>query len=101
VGAAVDDAAGLRLRDVARGALGPRPPVGAAAINGAGAGEGDIVPFPFRLELLLRKRYPGRMIDVVNRGIIGQEAPEEFARFGLRQIAFRLAKSSPSGKPSG
>jgi len=45
------------------------------------AGEGDIVPFPFRLELLLRKRYPGRMIDVVNRGIIGQEAPEEFARF--------------------
>jgi acyl-CoA thioesterase I len=45
------------------------------------AGEGDIVPFPLRLELLLRKRYPGRMIDVVNRGISGQEAPEEFSRF--------------------
>lgn len=44
------------------------------------AGEGDIVPFPFRLELVLRKRYPGRMIDVVNRGIGGQEAPEEFSR---------------------
>jgi acyl-CoA thioesterase I len=45
------------------------------------AGEGDIVPFPLRLELALRKRYPGRMIDVVNRGIGGQEAPEEFSRF--------------------
>lgn len=45
------------------------------------AGEGDIIPFPFRLELALRKRYPGRMIDVVNRGISGQEAPEELSRF--------------------
>lgn len=33
------------------------------------AGEGDIVPFPHRLELALRKRFPDRMIDVVNRGI--------------------------------
>jgi GDSL-like lipase/acylhydrolase family protein len=45
------------------------------------AGEGDVIPFPHRLELLLRAQYPGRMIDVVNRGIGGQEAPEEFARF--------------------
>ena len=45
------------------------------------AGEGNIVPFPFRLELALRNRYPGRMIDVVNRGIGGQEAPEELSRF--------------------
>jgi hypothetical protein len=45
------------------------------------AGEGHIVPFPFRLELALRGRYPGRMIDVVNRGIGGQEAPEELSRF--------------------
>jgi acyl-CoA thioesterase I len=51
------------------------------------AGEGDIVPFPLRLELLLRKRYPGRMIDVVNRGIGGQEAPEEFSRFESDVIA--------------
>jgi acyl-CoA thioesterase I len=45
------------------------------------AGEGNIIPFPFRLELALRNRYPGRMIDVVNRGIGGQEAPEELSRF--------------------
>jgi len=44
------------------------------------AGEG-VVPFPARLELALRNRYPGRMIDVLNRGIGGQEAPEELTRF--------------------
>jgi len=50
-------------------------------------GEGDIVPFPCRLELALRKLYPGRMIDVINRGIIGQEAPEELSRFESDVIA--------------
>ena len=45
------------------------------------AGEGDVIPFPPRLELLLRKRYPDRMIDIVNRGVGGQEAPEELGRF--------------------
>jgi acyl-CoA thioesterase-1 len=45
------------------------------------AGEGDIVPFPHRLELALRKRFPDRMIDVLNRGIGGQEAPSELSRF--------------------
>ena len=45
------------------------------------AGEGDVVPFPFRLELALRRRFPDRMIDVLNRGIGGQEAPSELARF--------------------
>jgi hypothetical protein len=44
------------------------------------AGEG-VIPFPARLELALRSRYPGRMIDVINRGIGGQEAPEELTRF--------------------
>jgi acyl-CoA thioesterase I len=51
------------------------------------AGEGSIFPFPFRLELALRNRYPGRMIDVLNRGIGGQEAPEEFSRFESDVIA--------------
>lgn len=45
------------------------------------AGEGDIVPYPYRLELALRKRFPDRMIDVLNRGIGGQEAPSELPRF--------------------
>jgi acyl-CoA thioesterase I len=45
------------------------------------AGEGNIIPFPARLELALRGKYYGRLIDVLNRGIGGQEAPEEIARF--------------------
>src|SRR6476469_4783938 len=45
------------------------------------AGEGDVVPYPYRLELGLRNRFPDRMIDVLNRGIGGQEAPEELSRF--------------------
>lgn len=45
------------------------------------AGEGDIVPYPARLELLLRGKFHDRMIDVVNRGIGGQEAPSEVSRF--------------------
>jgi hypothetical protein len=44
------------------------------------AGEGDIVPYPYRLEVALRAKYQGRMIDVINRGISGQEAPDELAR---------------------
>jgi hypothetical protein len=47
------------------------------------AGVAPVLPFPPRLELRLRKekRFFGRMIDVVNRGIGGQEAPEELSRF--------------------
>jgi hypothetical protein len=45
------------------------------------AGEGGIVPYPCRLELTLRNRFPDRMIDVLNRGIGGQEAPSELSRF--------------------
>jgi hypothetical protein len=37
-------------------------------------GEGDIVPFTYRLEMALKDKYPNRMIDVLNRGIKGQEA---------------------------
>jgi acyl-CoA thioesterase I len=45
------------------------------------AGADGILPFPCRLEMLLRQRWYGRMIDVVNRGLGGQEAPEELSRF--------------------
>jgi hypothetical protein len=44
------------------------------------AGEGRIVPYPAHLELELRSRFPGRRIDVLNRGVGGEEAPEELAR---------------------
>jgi len=45
------------------------------------AGVDSVLPFPPRLEMLFRQKYPFRMIDVVNRGIGGQEAPDELLRF--------------------
>src|ERR1700676_587926 len=47
------------------------------------AGEGNIVPFPHRLELEMRRSSNnyGRMIDVLNRGFGGQEAQDELSRF--------------------
>ncbi len=51
------------------------------------AGEGGILPYPGRLELAIRKRFPDRTIDVLNRGVGGQEAPSEFARFENDVIA--------------
>lgn len=49
------------------------------------AGEGNIAAYPYRLETLLRARFapqdqPHPMIDVINRGIGGEEAPKEFDR---------------------
>ena len=47
------------------------------------AGEGNIVPFCNRLEALLRNQAPfhGTMLDVLNRGVGGQEAMDELSRF--------------------
>jgi GDSL-like lipase/acylhydrolase family protein len=45
------------------------------------AGADGILAYPCRLEMMLRQRFFGRMIDVLNRGIGGQEAPEELSRF--------------------
>jgi acyl-CoA thioesterase-1 len=46
------------------------------------AGVLPVLPYPPRLELLLRNKFNfyGRMIDVLNRGIKGQESPEELSR---------------------
>jgi acyl-CoA thioesterase I len=46
------------------------------------AGVLPVLPYPPRLELLLRRNFKfyGRMIDVLNRGIGGQESPEELSR---------------------
>ncbi len=51
------------------------------------AGVNGVIPYPHRLELLLRNRHYGRMIDVINRGISGQESPEELSRLECDVIA--------------
>jgi hypothetical protein len=45
------------------------------------AGEGGVVPYPWWMGVHLRERFPGRTIDVLNRGKGGQEAPTQLARF--------------------
>lgn len=40
-----------------------------------------VLPYPPRLEMLLRQKFPNQMINVINRGISGQEAPDELLRF--------------------
>lgn len=44
------------------------------------AGEGGIVPYPSRLETALRNKYGNPLIEVINQGIGGQEAPDELKR---------------------
>ena len=57
--------------------------------SSSAAGADNVMPFPPRLEFAMRScaRFYGRMIDVINRGIGGQEAPEEIARFECDVIA--------------
>jgi lysophospholipase L1-like esterase len=45
------------------------------------AGEGGIAPYPQRLLADLRIQFPKTTIDVINRGVGGEEAPKEFMRF--------------------
>lgn len=51
------------------------------------AGVEGALPFPYRLEFALRTRFYGRAIDVLNRGVGGQEAPEELSRFECDVLA--------------
>ena len=52
------------------------------------AGVAPVLPYPSRLEMRLRRKFfsrtsdvfYGRMIDVLNRGIGGQESPEQLSR---------------------
>lgn len=71
-----------------RAALSGRGPVRVVAMGSSStAGLRNVVPYPARLELYLRKHYkdddphPKIRIDVFNRGQGGQEAPLEVARF--------------------
>jgi hypothetical protein len=60
---------------------GPGPIKIVAIGSSSTIGEGTIAPYPGRLEAALRRGFPGPKIDVINKGLGGQEAPEEFKRF--------------------
>jgi lysophospholipase L1-like esterase len=81
------DAFRYRLANFADRLNGPGSVKIVAIGSSSTAGEGDIVPYPYRLEAALRARYRDRMIDVLNRGVSGQEAPDELARMQQDVIA--------------
>ncbi|MBI1206098.1 MAG: SGNH/GDSL hydrolase family protein [Azospirillum sp.] len=54
--------------------------IGSSSTGGAGASSQDAA-YPERLEALLRERYPGRSITVLNRGVNGEVEPQMLARF--------------------
>jgi hypothetical protein len=65
-----------------RAAIKSRHKVKVVAIGSSStAGADGILPFLPRLEMLLRQNSYGSMIDVLNRGIGGQEALDEVSRF--------------------
>jgi lysophospholipase L1-like esterase len=51
------------------------------------AGEGGIVAYRYRLEAFLRDAYANQRIDVINRGVGGEEAPKELERMDRDVIA--------------
>lgn len=51
------------------------------------AGRGDVVPYPHRLEMYLRRKYTNPHVDVINRGRCGEEAIEELLRFDADIVA--------------
>jgi acyl-CoA thioesterase I len=50
-------------------------------------GEGDVVAYPERLAVLMRENFRNHTIDVLNRGVGGQEATTELARFETDVLA--------------
>ncbi|GLK70991.1 SGNH/GDSL hydrolase family protein [Ancylobacter dichloromethanicus] len=61
--------------------------IGSSSTAGAGASAPG-ASYPSRLQALLRARFPGADITVVNRGINGQDAPEMLARFDTDVAAY-------------
>src|SRR5215212_203476 len=54
--------------------LGKAPVKIVAMGSSSTAGREDVVPYPHRLEMYLRRKYANPRIDVVNRGKIREEA---------------------------
>jgi hypothetical protein len=79
------------LPNLAAALLGKAPVriVAMGSSSTAGRDRGDVVPYPSRLELYLRRKYNNPHIDVVNRGVGRQEANEELLRFDADIFAER------------
>lgn len=58
---------------------------------GSSSTAGDVVPYPARLEILLREHFHDRIIEVLNRGVSGEEATSELLRLQRDVIAERPA----------
>jgi acyl-CoA thioesterase-1 len=60
--------------------------VGSSSTEGAGASSGS-ASYPSRLEAMLKRRFPGVEIRVLNRGVGGEEEADMLARFDRDVIA--------------
>jgi len=60
--------------------------IGSSSTEGAGASS-DSATYPSRLEALLKARFPGVAITVLNRGVGGEEEGDMLARFDRDVIA--------------
>jgi hypothetical protein len=83
-----------QLPNLARALKGTEPIRIVAMGSSSTAGRGDVVPYPYRLEMYLRGRYDqlgflNLKIDVLNRGKGGEEAVEELKRFDADIFAER------------
>jgi acyl-CoA thioesterase I len=60
--------------------------IGSSSTAGAGASSSQS-SYPSRLAVELKKLFPGRPIEVINRGVNGEEIPNMMARFSSGVIA--------------
>ncbi len=60
--------------------------VGSSSTAGAFASSPD-KSYPSRLAVELKERFPGQPITVINRGVNGEEAPDNLARLDTDVIA--------------
>lgn len=54
--------------------------IGSSSTAGAGASAPD-TSYPAQLEIRLRRAFPGQAIEVINKGVNGEDAEANFARF--------------------
>jgi hypothetical protein len=76
----------FRLKHLADRLAGTGPIKIVALGSSSTAGRGDVIPYPYRLEVILRGKYQP-IINVINRGRGGEEAPDEAKRIASDVLA--------------